>query len=222
MLREYEATGDEATYAAARSGYEVALAEEPNDAALRNQYGYLRECHARNELRAAAAEYERAIRLDPEWAKPRYQLLVVRAALLEIDDAIRACRARLAAHPDDIAEYRLLTSAFLLANRPDDADETAVSGLRLAPRDATLVRSRGEAAAMTGRVDDALALWRRARELDPDDISGEYSAAFLLEREGRRAEAAERWGAIVAWCEARGFGLEAEWPRRERARLEAR
>jgi hypothetical protein len=49
-----------------------------------------------------------------------------------------------------------------------------------------------------------------------------YSSAFLLERERRTdeaAEAAEAWQAIVDWNEARGFELQAEWPKQELARL---
>jgi protein O-GlcNAc transferase len=220
LLRRYEAEGDETIYLEARAAYEVAIEAAPTDARLQHQYGYLRECHARNELREAAARYERAIDLDPEWAKPRYQLLAAKAALLEIRDEIRAHHARLAAHPDDTREYRFLASAYLLAQQPEKADETALSGLRLTPDDAHLTRARAEAAAAMGRTADALTLWRRALEVDPDDISGLYSAAFLLEREGRLEEAALQWRAIVEWCVARGYEVEARWPRRELTRLE--
>jgi hypothetical protein len=39
---------------------------------------------------------------------------------------------------------------------------------------------------------------------------------------GRLDEAAAEWRQIVSWCEARDDDLDAEWPRREIARLEAR
>ena len=220
LLRQYEADGEEASYERARRAYEDALTVTPDSAELHHQYGYLRECHARYELRQAAASYDRAIARDPEWAKPRFQLLLVRAALHEIEDEIRVYRARLQAHPEDLRAYRLLASAYLLAHRPDDADQTAVAGLRLAPNDAPLIRARAEAAAARDQVDDALALWRRAGELDPEDISGEYAAAFLLERTGRIADAADRWRGIIRWCTARGLELERQWPARELARLE--
>lgn len=220
LLRRYEADGTEETYLEARSRYEAALEAEPTNAALQHEYGYLRECHARNELRTAASHYERAIELEPEWAKPRFQLLIVRAALLEIDDAIRGYREHVAARPDDVTAYRLLASAYALAGEADKAEETAIAGLRLVADDPVLTRTRGDAAARLGRVDDALALWRRALDLDPDDLSAAYSAAFLLEREGRTAEAAAEWRRIAEWCIARGYEVEAAWPKREIARLE--
>jgi hypothetical protein len=47
-----------------------------------------------------------------------------------------------------------------------------------------------------------------------------YSAAFLLEREGRLAEAADEWRFIVGWLEERGEAIHTDWPRRELHRLE--
>lgn len=65
----------------------------------------------------------------------------------------------------------------------------------------------------------ALADWRRAHELDREDLSSVYSGAFLLEREGRLAEAAEAWRYIVDWNVARGYELTAVWPREELDRV---
>jgi hypothetical protein len=47
-----------------------------------------------------------------------------------------------------------------------------------------------------------------------------YSAADLLERQGRPAEAAQEWRFIIDWCERNGDDIAADWPRRELHRLE--
>ena len=91
--------------------------------------------------------------------------------------------------------------------------------IEFAPEDAALLALRGEARAGLGDPDGALADWRRALELEPEDIGALYSSAFLFEREGRLAEAVEAWRSIVAWSESRGAALETEWPRRELERL---
>jgi hypothetical protein len=44
-------------------------------------------------------------------------------------------------------------------------------------------------------------------------------SAFLLEREGRLAEAVEAWRAIVEWNEADGYTLQTVWPKQELERL---
>jgi tetratricopeptide (TPR) repeat protein len=95
------------------------------------------------------------------------------------------------------------------------------AGLELAPDDGHLVELQGDAFSATERVEEALACWRRAVELDRENISPLYSTASLLERQGRLADAAAAWGQIIGWCEQRGNTLDADWPRREVVRLEA-
>ena len=68
-------------------------------------------------------------------------------------------------------------------------------------------------------ADAALADWRRAIELDPEDISPLYSSAFLLERQNRLDEAIQAWSAIRDWAHDRGYTRDTEWPTRELDRL---
>jgi tetratricopeptide (TPR) repeat protein len=99
LLDRYEATLDEGTYLEARRLHEAALVKTADDTRLLFEYGYLQECHGRNALRAAISSYERAIELDPQWAKPRLQLIWASAALLQTDTAIALYKQRLAAAP---------------------------------------------------------------------------------------------------------------------------
>jgi tetratricopeptide (TPR) repeat protein len=222
LLARYEAHADEATYLEAKRRYEEALAANPADPRLAFEYGYLIECHGRNELLAAARAYERAIDLAPAWEKPRYQLISVRAARFDSDEAVATYRRRLAESPNDVNEYRYLAYAYLFAHQPKRAEETIRAGLALAPHDATLTYQLGEVLARTERTDEALAAWKRALELNPESIEAHYTAAFLLEREGRLAEAADEWRAIIEWNTKRQFMLETEWPKRELARVTAK
>jgi tetratricopeptide (TPR) repeat protein len=77
-LERYEALGDERDFLAAKPLYEQALAEAP-DARLISDHGYLLYCHARNEMRRAVEQFERAIELDPRYDKPHHQLIAARA-----------------------------------------------------------------------------------------------------------------------------------------------
>jgi len=139
--------------------------------------------------------------------------------LLDADDAVALHEKRSAASPGDVREHRFLTSAYLAARRYADAAKLVEAGLVLAPDDPMMIALRGESRAGTSDVEGALEDWRRAVELEPEDIGPLFSSAFLLERAGRFDEAVTAWEAIVAWNESRGYDLQAEWPRRELARV---
>jgi tetratricopeptide (TPR) repeat protein len=217
LLERYEIRGVEREYVEAKL-YEQALTRAP-DARLVSDFGYLLYAHGRNELRRAVELYEQAIELDPDFDKPHLQLIAARAALEEPMLCVEIYEERVANSPGDAREYRFLAKAYLTAHAYEPAYEIVEAGLALAPNDAALVALRGEAKAGLGDPEGALADWRRAVELEPEDIGALYSSAFLLERQGRIEEAITAWHSILAWCEGRGQDLEAEWPRRELDRL---
>jgi tetratricopeptide (TPR) repeat protein len=170
-------------------------------------------------LRQAVKLFERAIELDPGYDKPHYQLIAARASLEESELAVARYEERLATSSGEVREHRFLAASYLRAHAFGRALQTVEAGLELARDDPTLVELRGEAKAGLGDVDGALDDWRLALEFDAESIGGLYMSAFLLEREGRLAEAAEKWRAIIDWNEARGYGLQTVWPRQELERL---
>jgi tetratricopeptide (TPR) repeat protein len=170
-------------------------------------------------LRRAVEVYEQAIELDSAYDKPHYQLISAHAGLQQPEVPVAIYERRLAGARSDVREHRFLANAYLKAHAFQQALEIVEAGLELAPDDAACVELRGEAKAGLGDVEGALGDWRRALELDSHSIGGLYSSAFLLEREGRLAEATEAWRAIIDWNESRGFMLQTVWPRQELERL---
>jgi cytochrome c-type biogenesis protein CcmH/NrfG len=142
-----------------------------------------------------------------------------KATLDEADDAITPYRKRVAASPGDVRELRFLAHAYLAAG--DFAAATGVidTGLALAPNDVGLIEDRGAVKEHGGDPEGALADWRRAHELDPGYFGPVYASAFLLEREGRLAEAAAAWRHIVDDATEHGWELTAAWPRQELQRV---
>lgn len=218
LLDQYEARGDEDLYARAKPRYEQEIAANPDPVLVRD-YGYLLECHARRELGRAVEYYEHALVLDPEADKVRYQKISAQAALGRISEEIRDYTAQVAAAPDDIRPYRFLARAYLIAQQYEAAGGAIDAGLALTDQDRVLIECRGDLRAGTGDTKGALADWRHALDLDPEDISPLYSTAFLYEREGRIPDALATWTGIRDWARTRGYGLDTEWPERERQRL---
>jgi cytochrome c-type biogenesis protein CcmH/NrfG len=142
-----------------------------------------------------------------------------KAALGEPEDAITRYRARVAGSPRDMRGLRLLSSACLAARDYRAASDVIDTGLALVPDDPKLTYDRGEVKAARGDQDGALADWRRAHELDPADFGPVYMSAFLLEHEGRLAEAIAAWRHILEYADAHGWELTAVWPRQEVERL---
>ena len=222
-LRErYEAFGDESVYAEAMRRYEDALAGDPANAHLLTSYGYLQECHGRRALQAAADCYERAIAADPQHDKPHWQLIGALSALVQTGTAVSRYQQLVAQASGEPRGYRFLACASLHASDYTQAAQVIREGLAVAPGDPSLTELEGDLYAATGRPGDALARWQRAAALAPDDygISMHYSAADLLERLGRPAEAAQEWRFIIGWCERHGDEISADWPKRELHRLE--
>ena len=220
LLERYEATGDEAAYLEALPLYEQAAASGGDVGDLLG-YGYLLQCRGRDLLKLAITQYERAIARAPADDKPRYQLISARAALGDVDREISVYLDRIEASPGSVRDYRLLATAYLAAREYDRALDVIGRGLALAPDDRRLIDCRAEARSRQD-PEGALADWRRALELDSDDIGPLYMSAFLLERLGRLDESIESWRSIIEWNEARGYELQTEWPKQEMQRLESK
>lgn len=228
LLERYEALGADDDFLAAKPLFEAEIRRQeeseaglhgPDAALLLRQYGYLLNCHGRIAIRRAIEQYQRSIDLGPGDDQVHYQWTGAKATLDEADDAITRYRERAAASPGDVRELRFLAHAYLAAKDFDAAKGVIDTGLAVAPDDPGLTYDRGEVSAHGGDPEGALADWRRAHELDPENFAPVYSSAFLLEREGRLAEAAGAWRDIVDFATERGWELTAAWPRQELQRV---
>jgi tetratricopeptide (TPR) repeat protein len=220
LIALLEEKQDEESFQEAKRFLDAALADG-EDAQLLLDYGYIHECRGRTAIREAIHWYERALELDPSLERTRHQLIGAYTALRQTQEAIELYKRRLAAAPEDLAEYRCLAHAYLAAGEYEDAGRVVEAGLAVAP-DVGLLEHQGSVLAGQGRPEEALAVWQRVFELDTERISVRYSRAFLLERLGRLMEAAAEWEAIIAWLQERDYEIQIQWPARELARLHAK
>ncbi len=228
LLERYEALGEDEDFLAARPLFEAEIRRReqseaglrgPDAALLLRQYGYLLSCHGRITIRQAIEQYQRSIDLGWDDDQVQYMWIGAKAMLDEAGDAVTRYQERVAAASGDVRALRFLAEAYLAAKDFDAAKGVIDAGLALAPDDPGLIYDRGAVKAHEGDADGALADWRRDHELDPENFGAVYSTAFLLEREGRLAEAAEAWRHIVDFATERGWELTAAWPRQELQRV---
>ena len=228
LLERYEALGEDEDFLAARPLFEAEIRRReqseaglhgPEDSLLLRQYGYLLSCHGRITIRRAIEQYQRSIDLSWDDDQVQYMWIGAKATLDEAGDAITRYKARVAAAPGDVRALRFLAHAYLAAKDFDAAKGVIDTGLALAPDDVRLIEDRGAVKEHRGDAQGALADWRRVHELDPEYFGSVYASAFLLEREGRLAEAAEAWRYIADDATERGWELTAAWPRQELQRV---
>jgi tetratricopeptide (TPR) repeat protein len=228
LLERYEALGEDEDFLAAKPLFEAEIRRQeereaglhgPGAALLLRQYGYLLNCHGRITIRRAIEQYQRSIDLGWDDDQVQYLWIGAKATLDEAQDAITRYRERVAAAPGDVRALRFLAHSYLAAGEFAAAKGVIDTGLALAPDDVALIEDRGAVKDHGGDPDGALADWRRAHELDPGYFGPVYASAFLLEREGRLAEAAEAWRHILDDATEHGWELTAVWPRQELQRL---
>jgi tetratricopeptide (TPR) repeat protein len=230
LLERYEALGADVDFLAAKPLFEAVIGRREHsetglhglaDALLLRQYGYLLNCHGRITIRRAIEQYQRSIDLSDDDDQVQYMWTGAKATLGEAGDAVTRYQERAAAAPGDTRELRFLAYAHLAAKDFDAARGVIDAGLALAPDDPVQTGHRGDVKAHEGDVDGALADWRRAHELWPENFGPVYSSAFLLEREGRLAEAIEAWQHILDYATEHSWDLTAAWPRQEIQRLQS-
>jgi tetratricopeptide (TPR) repeat protein len=222
LIALVEEKQDDKSFQEAKRFLEESLAKG-EDADLLREYAYIHECRGGAFIREALRWYERSIQLDPSAENAAHgQLITAHARLLQVSDAIDLYKARLAAAPENVTEYRYLAQAYLLGGEHEEAGKVVDAGLGIDPNDRHLLEARGSVLEAQGRYEDALTTWKRAFERDQEaSISPRFSRVFLLKRLGRLDEAAAEWEAIVEWLDERDYTIQAEWPKRELARVRA-
>lgn len=147
------------------------------------------ELARKGDYASAAAEWTKAVDLDPADGKARYHLAYALDKQGQLVPAIDEYRKSVELDPTNAAAYGSLSVALARTGNQADAIEAAKKALELNPND---VLTEGNLAATlleAGHTDEAVAHIRKALELDPDFADAHNLLGIVLARAGRLDEA---------------------------------
>ena len=133
------------------------------------------------DAKRAASVLEPLVAQDPSDLASADALGRTYARLGRTADAETLFKRVLTASPNAVATWNNLGALYMVANRSADAADALRQGLAINPDSAIAHNSLGVAYARLGKIDLAVAEWRRALELRP----GFPDAEFNLERAGK-------------------------------------
>ncbi len=164
-----------------------ALALNPEDTEAVGLIGaYLVEAGRPREAVKLLEPYANRAEPDPDVLTSRGMAL---AALGDTKAALETFERALAIAPTNALNLVNIGTTYLMAGDRGRAQQALLAALDLAPELARAHNSLGVIAAQEGRLEEAVARWRKALAADPRDSQTLFNLATTLRRQGHDAEA---------------------------------
>lgn len=184
---------------------------------IKETYNYLAEVYrALGETENAISNYQKALRLDPQYLDAKINLASVQKDIPTLEEIVRHDSANVMAiyylsrlYPDDKAYSFLLEHDFpvydiqlrlgelALTFAPNTAENYFRQALELNPYDVTARINLGNFAVQKQEWQRAEKLYKRAIELDKNNFEAHAGYAQMLHLSGRKAEALDEYRAAV-------------------------
>lgn len=133
----------------------------------------------------AAAEWKRAVALDPDDAKAHFNLALSLEQLGQTGDAVEEYRKSIDLNPQNDSAYTNLGVAMAGMGRLDDAMGLFVRALTINERNARAEANLGAALLERGRLSEAEAHCRKALEIDSAYADAHNTLGWVLARGGQ-------------------------------------
>lgn len=170
-----------------QSHYEQLVQRSPRNARL--LYGLAGVLKDRGQLAAAAAYYQRALDVQPDYVSAYINLGGVLAAQNRNPEAIEHFRTAARLDPDGVTAHFNLAFVLGVSGRLEEAIASYRQALRSRPDFAPAHNNLGQVLAAVGRVDEALAHLREAARLLPDSAEIHQNLGQVLQARGDAGEA---------------------------------
>jgi len=156
------------------------------------------ELARKGDYASAAADWTKAVELDPADGKARYHLAYALDQQGQVKQAIEQYRKSVELDPENASAFASLSVA--LAHTGDQAEsiEAAKKALERNPQDVVTEGNLAASLMEAGRTDEALDHIHKALELDPDFADAHNLLGIVLARAGRLDEAVAQLEKAVA------------------------
>jgi tetratricopeptide (TPR) repeat protein len=141
----------------------------------------------------AAAHFERAVRLKPDYAEAHYSYGAVLQQLGKVPEAVGQYEQALRTKPDYAEAHNNLGIVLLQEGKVSDAIGHYEQALRSKPDYAEAHNNLGVALGRAGRIEEAIAHYEQALRLKPDYAEAHYNLGIALGQAGRIPEATEHF-----------------------------
>jgi Flp pilus assembly protein TadD len=127
----------------------------------------------------ALAEFETAVKLDPDYTEAHYNLGSTYSGYGRLDEALREFQMTVKLKPDYADAHNNLGVVYAKLGRVDEAIREFQTAVRLKSDHADAHSNLGIAYAEQGRLDDALREYQTALKLKPDHVSARNNLEML-------------------------------------------
>lgn len=141
------------------------------------------------KLDAAAAEFQKAIELDPEYADAHRNMGYVYWEQGKFEEAITAYEKAIEVAPDFGEAYGDMAGALVYLDRIPEAVAAGEKAIELAPDYANAHNNLGLAYSRQGELEKAIAEYKEAIRLDPDDPQPHTNLGLIYRKQDRLDDA---------------------------------
>jgi tetratricopeptide (TPR) repeat protein len=140
-------------------------------------------------VQEAVNEYERALRIDPDYGQPHGNLGIALIRLGRVEEGIEQCEQALRLNPDYAEAHNNMGAALEQAGRIQEAIVHYQQALRIKPDYAEAHKNLGSALGRMGKLPEAIGQFEEAMRIKPDYADAHTQLGVLLDRLGRMPDA---------------------------------
>ncbi len=147
---------------------------------------------------ARQADYfERAIRIQPDFAAARYNLALIYLRQDQYSSALEQLNALIELEPQVVRGYLLRCQVLIRNNQLAGARLDAEKALTLAPEDASGWHFRGRIELADKNYDEAVPALEKALQLDPETVEIHFDLGMALHNLGRLDQAVDQYRSFL-------------------------